>query len=222
MSNKPIIISLSAPRPQSGKDTLANQLVEHFGKDRVATVAFGDYLRDCVSHLFGAVYASAVREMLDDSRKDEPSKLCRGINIVHAEYREFLVQKGINLYTHQTPRFHMQMFGNDFIKGHMGLTDFWVDVVDRRIAWLMRTKPNLKYIIVTDTRSPNEFEWLSHHGAEFFMVKRAGFPKDKHDDRSTVHPVETHADSWKYDKVLWNHFGEPERLLDQCLSYFDL
>lgn len=218
---KPVIVSLSAPRPQSGKDTLANQLVEHFGKDQVALVAFGDYLRDCVSHLFGTTNSVIVRELLDNSLKDIPTQHCVGTNIVHTGYREFLLQKGVNLHEYQTPRFHMQMFGNDYMKGHLGLTDFWVDVVDRRIAWLMRTMPNLKYIIVTDTRSPNEFEWLSHHGADFFMVKRAGFPKDKHDDNENAHPVETYADNWVYDKVLWNHFGEPERMLDQCLHYFE-
>ncbi|MGL5706803.1 MAG: hypothetical protein ACRDDF_00840, partial [Aeromonas sp.] len=168
MSKQPIIISLSAPRPQSGKDTLAGQIVEHFGKDRVATIAFGDYLRDCVSHLFG-VRAQDVREMLDDKRKDIPTELCMGTNIVHADYREFLLSKGVNLHFYQTPRFHMQMFGNDFVKGHVGLESFWVDVVSRRIEWLKRSMPNLKYIIVTDTRSPNEFEWLKAQGAQFYM-----------------------------------------------------
>lgn len=214
----PQIISLSAPRPQSGKDTFAEQIVEHFGKDRVATIAFGDYLRDCVSHLFGTENSVIVREMLDSSLKDMVTEHCAGTSIVHADYREFLLNKGVNLHFYQAPRFHMQIFGNDYTKGHLGLTDFWVDVVDRRIAWLVKTKPNLKYIVVTDTRSPNEFDWLLNHGAMFYMVKRTGFAKDKHDDNTKRHPVETHADAWSYDHTIWNQYGHPDAMLDQFLT----
>lgn len=215
---QPQIISLSAPRPQSGKDTLAEQIVKHFGADRAYTLAFGDYLRDCVSHLFGAAKALEVSALLSDSRKDIVNELCMGTNIVHADYREFLLNKGVNLNFYQTPRFHMQLFGNDYMKGHLGLTDFWVDVVDRRIASLKRCKPNLKYIIVTDTRSPNEFEWLKAQGAMAYMVKRAGFPKDKHDETEGRHPVETHADNWTYDHVLWNRYGDRDVMFSEFLT----
>lgn len=218
----PQIISLSAPRPQSGKDTLAGQIVEHFGKDRVATIAFGDYLRDCVSHLFGTENSVIVREMLDSSLKDMVTEHCAGTNIVHADYREFLLSKGVNLHFYQTPRFHMQLFGNDYIKGHLGLESFWVDVVSRRIEWLKRSMPNLKYIIVTDTRSPNEFEWLKEQGAQFYMVKRTGFLKDQHDNTEGRHPVETHADNWKYDLTIWNQFGFREEMLNDFLEFNNL
>lgn len=218
---KPIIISLSAPRPQSGKDTLAAQLVNHYGEDKVVTLAFGDYLRDCVSHLFGAETAFELREMLDDGRKDIPTPICCGNRIVHSAYREFLLSIGVNLNEYKTPRWHMQHFGNNFIKDHMGLTDMWIDVLERRMQWMQITKPNLELIIVTDTRSPNEFEWLAHKGAEFIMVKRAGFPKDAHDNIENRHPVETHAESWKYDKVLWNHYGERDRMLQDCLAFLN-
>lgn len=212
------IISLSAPRPQSGKDTLADQIVQHFGADRVATIAFGDYLRDCVSHLFGAESALEVKALLSDSRKDVVTPLCLGTNIVHSDYREFLLSKGVNLNLYQTPRFHMQMFGNDYMKGHLGLTDFWVDVVERRIAFLKKTKPHLKYIIVTDTRSPNEFDRLDEQGAMFYMVKRSGFPKDLHDNAEGRHSVETHADGWIYDHVLWNRYGDKGLMLHNFLD----
>lgn len=212
------IISLSAPRPQSGKDTLAAQIVKHFGAYRVATIAFGDYLRDCVSHLFGIEDSLEIYTRLSDSRKDEVTPLCLGTSIVHSDYREFLLSKGVNLNLYQTPRFHMQMFGNDYIKGHLGLTDFWVDVVDRRIAFLKRCKPSLKYIIMTDTRSPNEFDWLLDQGALFYMVKRAGFPKDLHDNAEGRHPVETHADGWSYDHVLWNRFGDKDVMFVDFLT----
>lgn len=212
------IISLSAPRPQSGKDTLAEQIVQHFGSDRVATIAFGDYLRDCVSHLFGAENALEVRELLSDSRKDVVTPLCLGTSIVHRDYREFLLSKGVNLNLYQTPRFHMQSFGNDYIKGFLGLEDFWVDVVDHRIAALKRCKPNLKYIIVTDTRSPNEFEWLDRQGAMFYMIKRVGFPKDLHDNAEGRHQVETHADGWLYDHVLLNRYGDKEAMFSDFLT----
>lgn len=212
------IISLSAPRPQSGKDTLADQIVKHFGADRVATIAFGDYLRDCVSHLFGIEDSLELFTLLSDSRKDEVTSICLGTSIVHADYREFLLSKGVNLNLYQTPRFHMQMFGNDYIKGHLGLENFWVDVVDRRIATLKRSKPNLKYIIVTDTRSLNEFDWLDEQGAMFYMVKRSGFPKDLHDNAEGRHEVETHADGWLYDHVLWNRYGDKELMLSNFLD----
>ncbi|MGL5965366.1 MAG: hypothetical protein ACRCZ2_13375 [Fusobacteriaceae bacterium] len=202
------IISLSALRPQSGKDTLAKQIVQHFGEDRVATIAFGDYLRVCVSLLFGIEDSLEMYARLSDSRKDAVTPICLGTSIVHSDYREFLLSKGVNLNLYQTPRFHMQMFGNDYIKGHLGLENFWVDVVDRRIATLKRSKPNLKYIIVTDTRSPNEFDWLDEQDAVFYLIHRSGFPKDLHDNAEGRHSVETHADGWFYDHVLWNPYGD--------------
>lgn len=212
------LISLSAPRPQSGKDTLAGQLVTFLGKDRVATIAFGDYLRDCVSHLFGIESSVVLRELLDTSDKDKVTELSAGTNIVHADYREFLVNMGVNLHEYKSPRWHMQHFGNDYIKGHLGLENFWVDVVDRRIEQLKRAKPNLKFIVVTDTRSPNEFEWLGNQGAMFYMVKRKGFKPDQHDRAEGRHPVEMHAYSWTYDHVLWNQFGEPLEMFDQFME----
>lgn len=219
MSKQPQIISLSAPRPQSGKDTLANQIVEHFGKDRVATIAFGDYLRDCVSHLFGAEASLEVYERLQDSRKDAVTELCVGTGIVHTDYRNFLLSKGINLHQYQTPRFHMQMFGNDYIKGDLGLEDFWVDVVARRIEWLKRSKPNLKYIIVTDTRSPNEFEWLKAQGAQFYKIRRTpDFPRDVHDEVGHQHPVELHVSEMSLDYVLWNRYGFPDSMFNDFLT----
>lgn len=211
------IISLSAPRPQSGKDTLAEQIAASFGKDLVATIAFGDYLRECVSHLFG-VDAELVRGLLNDSRKDLKMLVCAGHNIVHSDYREWMIQNGHSLLEPRSPRWHMQHFGNDYIKGHLGLENFWVDVVDRRIEQLKRAKPNLKFLLVTDTRSPNEFEWLRDQGAMFYKVKRVGFPADAHDCAEGRHPVETHADNWSFDYILWNTFGEKEAMFNDFLT----
>ena len=217
---KPVqIVSLSAPRPRSGKDTLANQLIAHFGADKVATIAFGDYLRECVSHLFGHGYAIQMMECLHDNRKDIPTPMCTGTSLVHTDYREWMVQNGHNLLLNRSPRWHMQHFGNNYVKDHMGLHHFWIDVVDRRIEQLKRTNPNLELIIVTDTRSPNEFDWLGEvMEAKFIMVKRTGFPKDSHDDVTERHAVETFADNWKYDMTVWNHYGFAETMKTQALN----
>lgn len=220
--NCPRFISLSAPRPQSGKDTLAKMIVETYGPNQVASLAFGDYLRDCVSHLFGPVNAVELRAILDTSQKDIPTEMCMGSNIVHADYREWMIQNGHNLLEYRSPRWHMQHFGNDYMKEHMGLHDFWIEVVERRVAWLMKTMPELKVVLITDTRSPNEFDWLKKQGAEFWMVKRHGFPKDKHDEVETRHAVETHADNWKYDHVVWNEYGFPHQMIHTFLDNTDI
>ncbi|MGL5189972.1 MAG: hypothetical protein ACRC7S_10040, partial [Cetobacterium sp.] len=168
------------------------------------------------------VNAQEVREMLDDKRKDIPTELCMGSNMVHADYREWMIQNGHSLLEYRSPRWHMQHFGTDYMKGHMGLTNFWVDVVDRRIAWMVKTMPNLEFVVVTDTRSPNEFEWLAHHNADFFMIKRIGFNKDLHDNVENRHPVETHAESWKYDLTIWNQYGYPNDMLERVLAFYGM
>lgn len=217
------IISLSAPRPRSGKDTLADMLVEHYGSGRVVTIAFGDYLRECVSHLFGHVHATDLRHRLDTFEKDVRAHCWAGHNLVHADFREWMIQNGHSLMEKRSPRWYMQHFGNDYVKGHMGLENFWVDVVDRRIEQLYRNNQKLELIIVTDTRSPNEFEWLQSTGAKTINVVRTGFPKDVHDDPTRVpHPVELHALSWNYDHTLYNQFGFKAELLDDALCIIDL
>lgn len=221
---KPVqIISLSAPRPRSGKDTLANMLAEHYGSDRVLTIAFADYLRECVSHLFGHEWAILLMSCLSDGRKDTESTLWAGHKLVHADFREWMVQNDHNLMAPRSPRWYLQHFGNDYVKGHMGLENFWVDVVDRRIEQLCRNNPKLELITVTDTRSPNEFKWLKSIGAKTILVARTGFPKDAHDDPSHVpHPVELHALNWKYDHTIYNQFGFKAELLDDALCIVDL
>jgi len=197
---------------------LAQQLVDHFGSDKVVTIAFGDYLRECVSHLFGHTMAIELMSMLHDNRKDVPVHYLAGCHLVHADYREWMIQNGHSLTEPRSPRWHMQHFGNNYVKGHMGLHDFWIGVVDRRIEQLKRTNQNLELIIVTDTRSPNEFDWLARNESKFIMVKRTGFPKDAHDDVTERHEVETFADNWKYDMTVWNHYGFAETMKTQALN----
>lgn len=209
------IISLSAARPRSGKDSVAEDMKKILGGG-VYTLAFATKLR---SHVEMAVdpYRKHIkqpfRELSSGVLKDTVMlELCpRNVNA--AEYRSFLLdQLMLPEDMPLSPRQHLQFYGNDFVKGFRGMKGLWVDLMAQEL-WYTVTYRNPKLIIITDTRSPNEYDFLRDIGATFVKVEREGFPMDYH-DYAMLHEVETHGNSFTYDHVIVNRFGEEESRLN--------
>ena len=137
-----MIIGLSG-YAQSGKDTIANHLVEHYGFTRIA---FADGIRDAlytlnprltdVPDLPGISLASAVNGLGWDLLKR-----------VSAQTRELL-----------------QRFGTEVARD-MWDTNFWVNLALRRAV-------NLDKVVITDVRFPNELEAiLKLRGSVWRVIK---------------------------------------------------
>lgn len=184
------IIALCAKQPRAGKDTVTDQLIElltDYGF-KVGRVAFGDALRRCVSHLFTGIDPDTVASMLQSSQKDVEDARFAFANVVHRDYLYFLTRKGLDPKKPRSLRWHMQKFGDDFIKGDQGLKKHWVDVVDRYYRGPLGFRCD--YLIVTDARSEVEFEWLAKNEAQVIKIDPVFFPAF---DRPATHahPVES-------------------------------
>lgn len=210
------LISLSALRPRSGKDTLASALCHEVPGAK--TLAFATKLRLTVAEALDRNVCNVedfVR-VSDSKGKDIPLPDFAPRNVTYMPYLDMLLRKGFNRDTPMSARQHLQLFGNDFIKGELGLESFWVDALMVELKALRAQGCPL--VIITDTRSPNEFDTLKDLGARMLLIKRVGFPKDVHDE-TPAHAVEQHSAHFDYDHTIYNQFGFPNAMLPEALKF---
>jgi hypothetical protein len=135
----------------SGKDTVGQYLVEHFG---YKAQAFADPLKDCLCSIFGWD-----RDML--SGRTPESRLWR------EEIDTWWADKlGI---PHFTPRFAMQNFGTDIMR-RMFHDEVWLINMEKRL--LEANGP----VVVTDGRFSNEIRMMRRLGGRVYRVRRGPDP----------------------------------------------
>lgn len=127
----------------SGKDTVANYLVDNYGfeKDSFATT-----LKDIVAILF-----SWPRDLLEGNTKE--SRLWRE-QVDHWWAKEL----GIDNFT---PRYALQLLGTNVLRKHFN-EDIWLLTLKRRME-------NRK-IIISDARFPNELHFIKKLGGKLIEV----------------------------------------------------
>lgn len=135
----------------SGKDTVANYLVNHHGFKRIS---FASSLKDAVSVVFGWD-----REMLE------------GVTKSSREWREqrdewWSQRLGMNI----TPRWVLQHWGTDVLRAHFH-DDIWIASVEYR---LMNTRDD---VVITDARFKNEIEAIRNLGGTAVRVVRGAEPQ---------------------------------------------
>lgn len=211
-----MLISLSALQPRSGKDTLADKLIDILPK--TCKVAFADKLRATAGYVFNQSMVSATNfELCCNSKaKDTKFHYLAPRYVDHLQYRGMLFDKGFSLDEPMSCRQHLQLFGNDFIKDVMGLENHWMDCLRTTIQ--VRKDQGFEFIIITDARSPNEFDMVKAESGKTFLIERVGFPDDIHTN-APRHAVETHADNYNFDHRLHNHYGFPDVMVTQVKAY---
>jgi dephospho-CoA kinase len=146
-----MIVGLSG-YAQSGKDTVANHLVEHYGFTRIA---FADSIRE-------ALYR------LNPSLPDVPD--LPGVTLksaVDSMGWEFV--KNISPHT----RALLQRFGTEVARD-LWDEDFWVDLA-------MKKASSLDKVVITDVRYPNELEAiLKANGDVWRIIKPNIAPVNRH------------------------------------------
>jgi hypothetical protein len=135
----------------SGKDTVADFLVNDFGYKRMS---FAGTLKDAVAAVFGWD-----RELLEGKTKE--GRAWR--ETVDPWWAERLGMPDL------TPRIMLQLWGTEVCRKRFH-TDIWVASVENQ---LRNTKDN---IVISDCRFPNEIESMRNAGARVGWVKRGMLP----------------------------------------------
>lgn len=190
----PKLVGLSG-YAQSGKDTAARVLIEHFGFQRVA---FADALRD-------VLYALNPLIPVDDSMSAPVIRLQNrvdkyGWDVAKTAYPEV--------------RALLQRLGTEAGREILG-TNIWVDTAMRHVDGLAPgvVKYGGRYVF-TDVRFPNEYAAIKDRGGEVWRIEREGHTA------VNAHPSETALDGYGFDRVIFNNAGllEFDRKIHVCAA----
>ena len=146
----------------SGKDTVAERLVTHYGYKRDS---FAKSLKDAVSSMF-----NWDREMLEGNTtssrhwREQPDK--------------FWSKK---MGKEVTPRLILQQFGTEVMRGQM-YDGIWVDSVIGRYKG--------ENTVISDTRFQNEIKTIKAHGGIVVLVKREEIPTREEMQKQGAHQSE--------------------------------
>lgn len=131
----------------SGKDTLANILVEEYNFTKIS---FADKLKDITSILF-----NWERKLLEGD-----TKLSREFRETKDEWWSEKLNREI------TPRKMLQQLGTDILRDNLDL-NIWVNSIEK---YLVENK--YQNIVITDCRFKNEIEMLKKYQGKIIYVKR--------------------------------------------------
>jgi hypothetical protein len=135
----------------SGKDTLANYLIEHHG---YVKLSFAGAVKDAVSFIFGWD-----RAMLEGDTKE--SRAWREVE--DPWWSQRLGFPGFS------PRKALQMIGTDVFRNHFH-EDIWIAALENKL----RKYPK---VVITDCRFPNEIAMIRRLGGSILHITRGELPE---------------------------------------------
>ncbi len=179
---------------QSGKDTAARVLMEHFGFQRIA---FADKLRD-VLYALNPVVEWVDRAPMGWNRPQYDRDSVQ--DVVDRKGWERAKQE------HPAIRELLQRLGTEAGRKVLG-ESVWVD------AAMSQVVPGGRYVF-TDVRFPNEYDAIKAAGGEVWRIERAGTAAVNR------HPSETALDGFVFDRVVYNSAGllEFDRKIHVCAA----
>lgn len=136
----------------SGKDTIAEYLIDNYGYQRMS---YASTLKDAVAAIF-----HWDRTMLEGDTKESR---------VQREQVDEWWAKRLNI-PHLTPRWVLQYFGTDVCRKAFH-DDIWIASLENKLS---RMGEN---VVISDCRFPNEFYSLKRLGATTLRVERGEKPK---------------------------------------------
>lgn len=138
---------------RSGKDTIANILIQHYGFNRIS---FADALYQQVANIFNV----SVEFLRADKTKEMPLKELELSNILEKEpvFVKYCVEELGMFLTHwQSPRRVLQEYGN--WKRNVFGKNYWIE----QVFALIESKPN-EHFCIADVRYKNEFDIVNERG----------------------------------------------------------
>lgn len=200
--SKPLVIALNSKRGKSGKDTLCSLY------DGAIRFAFGDALKEECAKTIG-VTELAQRCLLEDAhdqkRKDVPQLMLRGDHIPYSDYKAWLLVNDFDMTTPRSVRFHLQQYGNGYVRDFLKQEDRWLNVVKDKVNAML---PCSEVIFITDCRQPNEYEWVKSIGGLVVRVQREDSWVIPEVDEAPLHITDTALDSIDLP-VIRNVYGDP-------------
>ena len=166
----------------SGKDTLANILVEKYGYTKVS---FGGILKDAVSIIF-----NWDRELLE------------GNTTKSREWRETVDNwwaTRLNI-PNLTPRYILQHIGTDILRNKFH-PDIWVAALERKLY-------NKSGIVITDCRFTNEIAMVKKLDGKLIHIYKGIIPSwfgNENEFPKEIHSSEVTWTKYKFDKTIENN-----------------
>lgn len=213
------VIGLTSIRGQSGKDTLCDLILKD--NPNACRLAFGDELKRrfaaAVSWSKGSF--NKIHEMcLNPDLKDVPSSLLSLEVMYQSTYRDWLTEQGLDRETWRTPRWHLQKYGNEYIRDYLYSHNTWLNCVKEQMDYVRRRKGKSLFII-TDVRQDNETKWIQSIGGNILRIQRNWYIPE-------VDDIDMHlTDSALYLEpfaTIINPKGYPDRMLVTFNAWRDL
>lgn len=204
----------------SGKDTLAQLLVERYGFRRLA---FADALYKEVANAYGMT----VEQLQVRKTKETPRDRLALINCADAEFvAEILVhlsrtsesKKSVRqiLTEPRSPRQILQWWGTEYRrKGRNGIETYWTDKVYRQIV------ASKEPVVITDVRFPNEAELIGSFGYSQLGRVIADWISVSPEDQTAMHPSEREMLNYPVQVKFHNKWGNPEALIAQAITLME-
>lgn len=223
------LVTLSAEQPRAGKDTFCDMLKAALPDKTIRSIAYGDLLRTFVVDLFGGnvkcpyTRGELLQMLLNDAKDMASEDFAINKLAQYEDYRAFLMEK----YKYcpreaaraRSLRFHMQQFGNNYMKIHKKNPNMWINHVHTAINnWFMSGTVDL--VIITDLRSVEEYQ-LSRKlfNTQSCLIKTNRPPSVAHCNFN--HPVENQTKFMKFDQVFNNVWGD-KAVLEQQAKWFSV
>lgn len=222
--SKPIL-ALNSIRGKSGKDTLI-EYIEAKGL-KVHRVAFADTLKkECAGVLAKEPLCNVLNLWMHQSRKDNPQPgLCIRA-LPPSDYRDWLwaryagkQQTVDDQFCTETPRslrWHLQQYGTEYIREHLGKPNYWLD---KGLVQVLNGlgDPSVDVVVVTDMRLPNEYAELANAGAKLVRIVRNWHIPEV--DTVPYHQSDIALMAHAFDALVVNEWGKPEAMYDQIKEF---
>lgn len=212
--NKPLIVGLNSKRGKSGKDTLFDTLSEWTDAVRFA---FGDELKKECSQVIGVsplAKSLLLEDMHDQSRKDVPQLILSGGKLPYSDYKAWLMVNDFDMTKPRSVRFHLQQYGNGFVRDWQKRPTAWLDKVHTKVEGEV-FDPTPQYIIITDCRQENEAAWIKSTGGIVIEIQRDWIIPEL--DNSEPHVTDLLAERIEMPKIT-NIYGDRKALLHQFME----
>lgn len=148
----------------SGKDTVADYLVDNYGFRKVG---FSDQLYEAVEALLNIDHAAALQY------KNDPAVT---IEVFHESTALFVY----------TFREFLQRFGTEMARDVWG-EDFWIHRFEDEYLEYEREIPDNQDLVVRDVRFNNEAKLLESHGGFVWQIHRPEHDGDSHESEQGIH-----------------------------------
>lgn len=206
------IIALNSNRGQAGKDTLVEHLGHHYGKV-VHRVAFADELKEELA----GVLQVPLAVLHSSELKDTEMRHLRNSALPNGPYKDWLktLTSWDNRFLPRTPRWHLQVYGTNFVRMHLNQPSRWLNLGLERIKGILNKDPEA-LIVVTDLRMLNEYQALGGIGAQRVRINR-GWSIPEVDD-TPPHESDTALDNMAFEATVTNVWGKPKDMVNQLIT----